>query len=641
MPDIDIDSSSTTVEIDVIFPDPVISSIIVDRIGPSGGSLWGTIGGTLSNQDDLEAALDSKISVSTGNYFNVTSYGAKGDTKTVTDGSISSGSNQLHSTIASFTSDDAGKIAFVAGAGSAGKTLETSILSVSGGIATLANNASTTVSSNGRIDFGTLDTAAFNSVIAALPSHGGVMYIPSGIYMLGTSNSSNQFLINRGNFVLIGDGIGRSKLIYSSSAKNGLGIGNGVKAGNLNNVGSANYHYATFKDFTIEDRNVNPSAYSGSEPSGISLIWIEDVVFDSVEIINAAGNGSITVDSLGTKQIGTRIVGGAAQTVAQNFTFKNLVITGGQGDGINLSGYNMLFDHCVITGVSRKPIEGSWGSEIRVRNCILSGSLTTGMWEGPNIYFDGNTTNDIQMTVDVSGSDILQSNIWFTNNTITGKLDLDSAASKDVHIIGNVFDNSAPIGLSSTVTGTLEIRGNICKNVGRQALVSSNFSMPSGSILIVSDNTFARPSTNVNPDIAIFDSDTLYASPNVKVGNNYGIDGNGKYVTLGRKATWLNKPVTHPGSIDIFTANPGESVLVDTSTYAVTVNLDTDTPLSAVLGDSIRLWDYKSNASVHNITVGGGGRNIDGSASNYVISTDGTKIELIFVGGTTGWKVST
>src|SRR6266536_3316740 len=63
--------------------------------------------------------------------LNVKSYGAKGDCRAVFDGSISSGSNQLHSSNAAFTSADVSKQVCVVGAGPSGGALMSTISSVS------------------------------------------------------------------------------------------------------------------------------------------------------------------------------------------------------------------------------------------------------------------------------------------------------------------------------------------------------------------------------------------------------------------------------------------------------------------------------------------------------------------------------
>lgn len=46
----------------VLYADPVTHRLYVDVSGGGGGGVWGSITGTLSNQSDLQTALDSKVS---------------------------------------------------------------------------------------------------------------------------------------------------------------------------------------------------------------------------------------------------------------------------------------------------------------------------------------------------------------------------------------------------------------------------------------------------------------------------------------------------------------------------------------------------------------------------------------------------
>jgi len=62
------------------------------------------------------------------NVFNAKAYGAKGDLQTVSDGTITSGTANLSSTMAVWKSTDVGKYISVAGAGASGAMLTTTIL---------------------------------------------------------------------------------------------------------------------------------------------------------------------------------------------------------------------------------------------------------------------------------------------------------------------------------------------------------------------------------------------------------------------------------------------------------------------------------------------------------------------------------
>jgi hypothetical protein len=102
--------------------------------------------------------------------FNVMAYGAKGDTRLVSDAAVTASSATVTcATSAPFTSTavDGGKTFYMPGAGAAGAPLLTTISAVLGPTqATLAVNASTTVAAGGAA-YGTDDTAAINAAVAA------------------------------------------------------------------------------------------------------------------------------------------------------------------------------------------------------------------------------------------------------------------------------------------------------------------------------------------------------------------------------------------------------------------------------------------------------------------------------------------
>jgi len=113
-------------------------------------------------------------------------YGAVGDGKSVTATvTISSGSPNLTATGASFAPGDVGKLIAVQGAGASGGILSTTILSYTDAThVVLAANAGTAVSAASKlVTYGTNDTAAINSMIAAQNAAGnGYAYWPEGVY---------------------------------------------------------------------------------------------------------------------------------------------------------------------------------------------------------------------------------------------------------------------------------------------------------------------------------------------------------------------------------------------------------------------------------------------------------------------------
>ena len=82
-----------------------------------------------------------------------------------------------------------------------------------------------------------------------------------------------------------------------------------------------------------------------------------------------------------------------------------------------------------------------------------------------------------------------------------------------------------------------------------------------------------------------------------------------------------------------FTAVAGNGYFVNTTSAAITVTL----PASPSAGDLVGIKDYANTADTNNITIARNGSNIQGTANDFVVSTEGLSIILIYVDGTQGW----
>jgi hypothetical protein len=82
-----------------------------------------------------------------------------------------------------------------------------------------------------------------------------------------------------------------------------------------------------------------------------------------------------------------------------------------------------------------------------------------------------------------------------------------------------------------------------------------------------------------------------------------------------------------------FTALAGNGYFVDTTSAAITVTL----PASPSAGDLVGIKDYANTADTNNITIARNGSNIQGTANDFIISTEGLSIVLIYVDATQGW----
>ena len=122
-------------------------------------------------------------------------------------------------------------------------------------------------------------------------------------------------------------------------------------------------------------------------------------------------------------------------------------------------------------------------------------------------------------------------------------------------------------------------------------------------------------------------------------GSTLTIGQSGDTVTLAAGATQTGFGRT--GTVDwdttaktaSFTAVSGTGYFVNTTSGAITVTL----PASPSAGDLVGIKDYANTADTNNITIDRNGSNIQGTANNFTISTEGLSIVLIYVDGTQGW----
>ena len=82
------------------------------------------------------------------------------------------------------------------------------------------------------------------------------------------------------------------------------------------------------------------------------------------------------------------------------------------------------------------------------------------------------------------------------------------------------------------------------------------------------------------------------------------------------------------------TAKNGNGYLIYASA-ALTVTL----PASPSEGDKVGICDAKSTASQYVLTIARNGNNIEASAQDLIIDTDGSGFELVYVDSTVGWKI--
>ena len=86
-----------------------------------------------------------------------------------------------------------------------------------------------------------------------------------------------------------------------------------------------------------------------------------------------------------------------------------------------------------------------------------------------------------------------------------------------------------------------------------------------------------------------------------------------------------------------YTTVNGDQVLIDTSGSGINGPITINLPASPVIGNEVTFIDSGNNFASNNLTVGRNGSNINGAASNLVVSANASAFTLVYVNATRGW----
>ena len=99
--------------------------------------------------------------------------------------------------------------------------------------------------------------------------------------------------------------------------------------------------------------------------------------------------------------------------------------------------------------------------------------------------------------------------------------------------------------------------------------------------------------------------------------------------TIDGQVNWQTGSIKTTG----FTATAGEGYFCNTTSAAFTVTL----PASPTAGDIVAVKDYANTFDTNNLTIGRNGSNIQGTANDFLVSSEGASVTFIYVDATKGW----
>jgi hypothetical protein len=108
-----------------------------------------------------------------------------------------------------------------------------------------------------------------------------------------------------------------------------------------------------------------------------------------------------------------------------------------------------------------------------------------------------------------------------------------------------------------------------------------------------------------------------------------------KTTTAGACSWGPADPYTYSTQSGSFTASAFNCYFVNTSSTAITATL----PSSPSTGDTIRFIDVAKTFDSNALTVARNGQVIQGDAANLTVNTESAAFDLIYSGGTYGWRI--
>jgi hypothetical protein len=204
------------------------------------------------------------------------------------------------------------------------------------------------------------------------------------------------------------------------------------------------------------------------------------------------------------------------------------------------------------------------------------------------------------------------------------------------------------VGVVPGGIGQLSVENNTVRTVD----TNSNLSLTangSGIIQVNNASTFIGDITiNAQGDLRLADADssnyvaiqapatiatnyTITLPAAVATSNNHVLTSN----TSGTTSWAAPAPFSYSTQTTGFNAVASNGYFVNTSGGGVTATL----PSSPAVGDAIRFLDVAKTFDSNAFTVARNGQLIQGDADNLTVTSESAAFELIFSGGTFGWRI--
>jgi hypothetical protein len=414
--------------------------------------------------------------------------GALADAIQLGDATNTDGTAVIHSPSYTFTAADVGKaFVFRGKLGADGVSpWNGTIVSVSGGDATgpqTTLNCPPATCGTPLLTFGTDNVNAFNATVTAVPAAGGTLYIPSGSYFIGNTTYTHVWSANRSNINIIGEGMGRTVLYYSSVKHGGDTTHNATGSGLFIN---GSYSNIAIQDFTISDL-CNFHIAGGANPSAICTFGVSRLTMQRVEMLNAKGNSAFNAQGAATDLT-------ILDCIASGDTAGIATGNGTEGDGFNAGNYTRVnFQRNYIFAPTRHGYEGGGNcydqyfayNTIDMNSAGISGINPTGgnnTVVANNVILNMNSGNSfgIDFTTDVGSSFTALNNV-IQGNYVSGKglasirMQNTSGDTTNTHVNNFVITNNMCVSSGSLGVGSIYLTGGTVANDFPNVVIADNY----------------------------------------------------------------------------------------------------------------------------------------------------------------------
>jgi len=229
------------------------------------------------------------------------------------------------------------------------------------------------------------------------------------------------------------------------------------------------------------------------------------------------------------------------------------------------------------------------------------------------------TSNDLKLELITTGE---KSGTWGTI-TNTNLQILEQAASGYISLAVGSSDVALSLANHATANGK-----NLYYKLTGTLTANRSVTMPDSAerVFIVEDAT-TRSSNNYTLTVKTVSGTGL----TLPVGSTTVLYSDGTNITGKLQTKGYYTPTA------TYTTVNGDQVLIDTSGSGINGPITINLPASPVIGNEVTFIDSGNNFASNNLTVGRNGSNINGAASNLVVSANASAFTLVYVNATRGW----